>query len=103
RRAARWSGHGSQPWCRRKCLRRSKHPMEQTPSAESKPNPEMVSLARESRGLTQIELARKLEVSQGYLSKIESDLLEPSLELVNRLARLLDYPSSFFYLPDRVY
>jgi Zn-dependent peptidase ImmA (M78 family)/DNA-binding XRE family transcriptional regulator len=77
--------------------------MEQTPSAETKPNAEMVSLARESRGLTQIELARGLAVSQGYLSKIESDLLEPPPALINQLAALLDYPASFFYLPDRIY
>jgi Zn-dependent peptidase ImmA (M78 family)/DNA-binding XRE family transcriptional regulator len=77
--------------------------MEKTPSAGTKPNPEMVSLARESRGLTQIELARALAVSQGYLSKVESDLLEPSPDVIHRLAQLLDYPPSFFYLPDAVY
>ncbi|MBA2707863.1 MAG: ImmA/IrrE family metallo-endopeptidase [Gemmatimonadaceae bacterium] len=77
--------------------------MTRTPSQETKPNPQMVSLARESRGFTQIELAKELGVSQGYLSKVESDLLEPTPEVIHRLGKILDYPASFFYLSDPVY
>ena len=38
-------------------------------------NPEMLVLARESRGVMQSELARMLSVTQGKVSKLESGLL----------------------------
>jgi Zn-dependent peptidase ImmA (M78 family)/transcriptional regulator with XRE-family HTH domain len=63
----------------------------------------MVALARESRGLSQSELAKLLSVSQGYISKVESDLLEPNPEMLERLAHALDYPETFFTLSDPVY
>ena len=77
--------------------------MERTPSQGTTANPQMVSLARESRGLTQSELARQLGVSQGYISKVESSLLEPTDEILRRLGSLLDYPESFFFIPDPIY
>lgn len=77
--------------------------MNQEHNPERKPNPEMLVLARESRGLTQSELARLLSVTQGFISKIEADLLEPSPELLDRLSEILEYPEPFFYLPDTVY
>jgi Zn-dependent peptidase ImmA (M78 family)/transcriptional regulator with XRE-family HTH domain len=63
----------------------------------------MLALARESRGHTQIELARLLSISQAYVSKIESDLLEPSADVLARIAEVLDYPESFFFLTDPIY
>jgi Zn-dependent peptidase ImmA (M78 family)/DNA-binding XRE family transcriptional regulator len=60
------------------------------------PRGEMLVLARESRGLTQIELARRIDVSQGTISKAENGLLEPSEELVALYARALSYPPAFF-------
>ena len=66
-------------------------------------NPEMLVLARESRGLTQSEVARLLGVSQGYVSKTESGLLEPTDDALSKLAGLLDYPEPFFRLADPVY
>lgn len=65
-------------------------------------NPEMVTLARESRGLTQTELARQLNVTQGYLSKVESGLQGFKDELLPKLVEVLGYPQNFFLQPDRV-
>ncbi|MBF6604204.1 MAG: ImmA/IrrE family metallo-endopeptidase [Chloroflexi bacterium] len=76
------------------------HPAAET---DGRPNPQMVALARESRGLTQSELARFLIVSQGYLSKVEAGLLVPTDDILARLSSALDYPVSFFYLADPTY
>lgn len=66
-------------------------------------NPEMVRLARESKELTQTDLARLLGVPQSKISKIEAALLEPSGSELERLARLLDRPIEFFTWTDPVY
>jgi Zn-dependent peptidase ImmA (M78 family)/transcriptional regulator with XRE-family HTH domain len=66
-------------------------------------NPEMLILARESRGLTQKNLAESIPIQQGTVSKVEAGLLLPSEEIISRLAEVLDYPQEFFYLSDRVY
>lgn len=66
-------------------------------------NSDMVVVARESRGYTQSELADLLGVSQGKVSKIESGMLSASPDLVNDLARVLDYPQHFFFQTDPIY
>jgi len=67
-------------------------------------NPEMLILARESRGLTQKGLAENIPpIQQGTVSKLEAGLYTPSEELLGRLAEALDYPPEFFQLSDRVY
>ena len=60
-------------------------------------NPAMVTLARESRTLTQADLAAQLDITQGALSKIENGQLVPSHEVVAKMAAVLNYPESFFY------
>lgn len=77
--------------------------MSQEPRTERNPNPRILALARESRGHTQIELARLLSLSQAYVSKIESDLLEPTPDVLTKIAEVLDYPESFFFLTDPIY
>jgi Zn-dependent peptidase ImmA (M78 family)/transcriptional regulator with XRE-family HTH domain len=66
-------------------------------------NPEIVTVARESRGLSQSELAKRLSIAQGALSKIEGGIRQPSPDLVSRLAAELDYPPEFFYSPEPIY
>ena len=57
----------------------------------------MIQLARESRGITQKELADKTFISQGHISKLErGEWLVPKLKL-EKIAEVLDYPESFFY------
>jgi len=79
-------------------------PREKTKQEEkTRVNPEMITLARESRGYTQNELAKRLRVTQGLLSKVESGLKPATPELIGKLAEALDYPERFFTLQDRVY
>jgi XRE family transcriptional regulator of biofilm formation len=47
-------------------------------------------MLRETKSLTQIELAKRAKVSQGYLAAIERGLKRnPSLEVLQRLAKAL--------------
>jgi Zn-dependent peptidase ImmA (M78 family)/transcriptional regulator with XRE-family HTH domain len=66
-------------------------------------NPEMLILARESRGLTQNELAGQLSVFQGTVSKLEAGMLQPSEDLLRLMADRLKYSEHFFQQTDRVY
>ncbi len=59
-------------------------------------NPNMVILGRESRGLSQKELAEKLDVTQGRISKIEQGLLAVPEDLLESLSNVLNYPPHFF-------
>jgi len=64
-------------------------------------NPEMLTLARESRGLSITDLAKAASVSKSMLSRIEGGLRQPSVTMLARLADALGYPESFFR--QRVY
>jgi Zn-dependent peptidase ImmA (M78 family)/DNA-binding XRE family transcriptional regulator len=70
---------------------------------EDKVNPQMVTLARESRGLTQPELARLLSVNQGWLSRIEAGLRGIQEESLTQLAEVLRYPVDFFKIKEELY
>jgi len=65
-------------------------------------NAEMLILARESRGLTQTELADRLGVSQGEVSKLENRLRVPDPEQVSRYAAALGYKEEFFYIGESI-
>ena len=62
----------------------------------------MLILARDSRGLTQQELAEALGVNQSFICKIESGQLAVSTEYLEKIARILRYPIGFFYQTDKV-
>jgi Zn-dependent peptidase ImmA (M78 family)/transcriptional regulator with XRE-family HTH domain len=66
-------------------------------------NPSMLVLARESRGLTQTELAQLATVSQAMLSKVEAGAKLPGEDLLSRLAEHLQYPVEFFSQGDTVF
>ncbi len=70
---------------------------------QKKYNPAMVTLAREMRGLTQTELATKLSVPQGTISKLESGALFFTEEIANGISEALQFPQSFFSQTDAVY
>ncbi|MGA2173294.1 MAG: XRE family transcriptional regulator [Sedimentisphaerales bacterium] len=57
---------------------------------------EMIQLARESRGLTQNELARKTSISQASISKFERSEKDINDEALEKIAKVLDYPPTFF-------
>ncbi|MCE9636985.1 MAG: XRE family transcriptional regulator [Planctomycetes bacterium] len=61
------------------------------------PNPELLQLARVSRGLVQKELEQKTNIDQSYLSRFESGDMTPSSDHVDAIARALGYPARFFY------
>lgn len=63
----------------------------------------MVILAREARGLTQKELAQRLTISQGQLSKVESGVLEVPDTILTKLADVLDFPEHFFAQTEPIY
>jgi transcriptional regulator with XRE-family HTH domain len=48
--------------------------------------------ARERRGLSQSQLARKVEVVDTYISRIETGRAQPSFRLIVGLAHQLDIP-----------
>lgn len=65
-------------------------------------NPALLLLARQYRGLSQAEIAARAGLNQGHYSRIETGLLPdgPSADNVDKLASVLRFPASFFYLPD---
>ncbi len=65
-------------------------------------NPQMVILARQSRGLTQLELASQMKVGQATVSKIEAGLVQPTEEELDALATALRYPVHFFTQKRRI-
>ncbi|TAL70095.1 MAG: ImmA/IrrE family metallo-endopeptidase [Bacteroidetes bacterium] len=66
-------------------------------------NPYMLILARESRGISQSNLAKELKISQGLISQIELKIKSPSIELLTRISEKLNYPISFFSIDWRIY
>jgi Zn-dependent peptidase ImmA (M78 family)/transcriptional regulator with XRE-family HTH domain len=63
----------------------------------------MLVLARESRGLSQQELAESVFVTQGKVSKYENGMLSVSEDDLEAIARVLNYTQEFFVQRDRVY
>ena len=59
-------------------------------------NSVMITLARESRGISQKDLAESLGISQAAVSKLESGQLKADDELLAGLIESLKYPESFF-------
>ncbi|WP_342477422.1 XRE family transcriptional regulator [Paenibacillus sp. FSL H7-0350] len=66
-------------------------------------NKQLLTLARESRGISQIELAKSLGLSQGKMSKIENGLIGVTTEELENFAKYLDYPVSFFQRNEKVH
>ena len=65
-------------------------------------NPQMVTLARKSRELTQARLSKMLGVGQGTISKIESGITPATGDQLQGLCHYLDYPESFFLAFEQV-
>jgi len=65
-------------------------------------NPEMFALAREFRGLTQKELARRCGKDQSVISRVEHDQIEITDDLASTLASELTFPVEFFTQQERI-
>jgi Zn-dependent peptidase ImmA (M78 family)/transcriptional regulator with XRE-family HTH domain len=65
-------------------------------------NHALLLLARQYRGMSQAEVADAAGLNQGHYSRIENGLVPdgPSSENGDRIAAALNFPRSFFYLPD---
>lgn len=64
-------------------------------------NHHMMTLARDSRGLTQAELSDSMSAAQGTLSKFETGFSDPPEEFVSELGDALGFPAAFFYQEGR--
>jgi Zn-dependent peptidase ImmA (M78 family) len=64
-------------------------------------NPQMLTLARESRGITRSELGQRIGASAGYVSKVEDGVLTPSDARLAEIAEALHYPVALFTDPKR--
>lgn len=65
-------------------------------------NPDILSIARESRDQSQSAVAKAAGISQGMISKAENGLLELQPDQIERVAEFLEYPAAMFYEPGRV-
>lgn len=66
-------------------------------------NHHMLTLGRESRGLTQAELSEKIDLRQGTLSKYETGVNIPPDDFVVEAGQALNYPPSFFFQAGHPY
>jgi Zn-dependent peptidase ImmA (M78 family)/transcriptional regulator with XRE-family HTH domain len=63
-------------------------------------NLQAIATARTARGLSQVDLAQQLGVSQAVYSKLESGLAPLSNERLARIAEKLDLPIEYFEAPE---
>lgn len=55
---------------------------------------------RKSKNLTIVELSEQINVTSGYISQIERDLISPSLAVLKRLSEALEVNLSSLFLED---
>jgi Zn-dependent peptidase ImmA (M78 family)/DNA-binding XRE family transcriptional regulator len=66
-------------------------------------NPEMLILARESWGYNQTDLAERVALNQGTISRIEAGILSPSDDILDAFVKALEFPENFFRQSDKVF
>lgn len=66
-------------------------------------NASIIKIARQARGLSQVQLSAAAGVSQAAVSKLEAGIMQPTRELVESLASVLSFPASLFYETDPVF
>lgn len=64
-------------------------------------NFEMLETARNYRGLSQTQAAKKCGMSQPKFSKIANGIVDPNMEEVEKFSSVLDFPISFFSINSR--
>lgn len=68
----------------------------ETSSSPNRFNPQMLGLAREFEGWTQTDLAERLGVSQGTISKIEEGIMQADLQFIAEISKVFRRPEVFF-------
>lgn len=64
---------------------------------------EALRLLRIFHDLKSVELSKKLEISQSYLSEIENGKKQPSLELINKYADVFNLkPSTILFFSEEI-
>ena len=53
---------------------------------------QLIKIARNNRGMGQDELATKLKVTKNYISLVENERKDPSINFLKKTADLLDIP-----------
>lgn len=67
-------------------------------------NHHMLCLARDACAMTQAELASRLGMAQGTLSKYEAGIISPPAEVIEQIVRALGkYPRDFFFQNEQPY
>lgn len=66
-------------------------------------NQKMITLARESRGISQSGLATRIDMSSGNLSKIENSDIGVTEDIIEQIAKETNYPTSFFAQQEDVF
>lgn len=61
-----------------------------------------IKFVRVAAGIKQGEMAKRLDISQNYLSLLENNKAEPSLSLLRRMSAAFNVPVSFFMLESSV-
>lgn len=65
-------------------------------------NQKMISIARESRGMENKELAEKLDVNSSSVTRWENEGMGISKDVIKKISIILNYPESFFYQKGEV-
>jgi len=60
----------------------------------------VVKSARQAKGMTQIQLAKMLQITPRYLKAIENSGRKPSYDLLVRIVRELDIPTDIVFYPE---
>jgi len=61
---------------------------------------EKIRNIRKSKNLTIVELSGQINVTSGYISQIERDLISPSLAVLKRMAQALEIPLSLLFMDE---
>ena len=60
-----------------------------------------VKLRREELGYTQVELAKRTQTSQSYISRLEKDDFNPSTQMIVSIAVTLGVSTDYLLLEDK--
>ncbi|MDE6835190.1 MAG: helix-turn-helix transcriptional regulator [Ruminococcus sp.] len=56
---------------------------------------------REELGYTQVELAKKMQTTQPYISRLERDEFNPSKQMIVKISTALDISIDYLLFDDR--